>query len=161
MSAWIGRRQDLEQVDTPTMLLGSRYTSAKRVNLPLPPASEIREKRPRTSRRITAAWIVPSKTSERERGVLGFDVFRQYATPSNVDVDIWKTADLPSHDRDPLMNSKGELWGASASGLRAPLNYVDYHPWMLTRSQIDSLKVVDLKQACMTRGLSKVRGTTS
>jgi hypothetical protein len=106
-----------------------------------------------------------------ERRVLGFDVLALAATPSNVNMDTWKSADSgvsdsgsffssPAATMDVAWNSLVSESSASAHSSRLDLDLdLDLPaglPWTPSRLQIDSLKVIELKRACEERGLQRV-----
>jgi hypothetical protein len=101
-----------------------------------------------------------SSTNDNERRVLGFDVFSLEATRrSNVDLETWKNGETRGGDNDAnFFPAPGLSWNSNAPTIRLLPNKIPaWFPWIPTKSQIQSLKVVELKAACDQRGLVKVR----
>lgn len=90
--------------------------------------------------------------SNKMNPVLGFDVPQMmplFAKTSSVDSETWNYDKLPQ--QSPIKNhpvvGNGQLFRKS--------NNLNWFPWIPTRAQIETLKVVELKEACEDRGLLK------
>jgi hypothetical protein len=97
-----------------------------------------------------ATGTTPLLDEEEDQEKLGFDVSSsslRMARPSNVDPDTWKEGGETS---SPIKKNSVPLSLFRKTAIPAWL------PWIPTRAQIEELKVVELKQACDERGLTKV-----
>jgi hypothetical protein len=102
------------------------------------------------------------KLKERKNvGVLGFDIFTTQASRSSVDLETWNG----NNDVASFSFNSGLAWNSNAqkdvplsSSLRLQQSILPaWFPWIPTKSQIQSLKVRELKEACNQRELVKVR----
>ena len=105
-----------------------------------------------------------SSGKREERRVLGFDVFSlDAASPrSSVDLDTWNGGERSSSsffaEEDTFFPSPGLAWNSNAPTIKVLPNQLPaWFPWVPTKLQIASLKVIELKAACGQRGLPKVR----
>jgi len=96
-----------------------------------------------------------SSHNTEERRVLGFDVFSlESSRRSSVDLDTWRGAE--ANEEDNIFPAPGLAWNSNAPNIKFLSNKPPaWFPWVPTKSQIESLKVVELKAACDERGLSK------
>jgi hypothetical protein len=131
----------------------------------------------------TGATIAPGaaglnqKTSADQRRVLGFDISfpivsssssqtessssARAASKSNVNLETWNGP--ASNQIDFLPPFAGLQWNSNnaeeKSLLVGTITLPAWFPWIPSKSQIQTLKVIELKEACAQRGLRKVRGT--
>lgn len=77
----------------------------------------------------------------KKHGILGFDVFTTQVGRSNVNLETWNggMADIGYHAMSLAWNSTTQY----------------QLPWVPNQAQIQSLKVIELKEACKDRGLVK------
>ncbi len=117
--------------------------------------------------------------NEKEGRVLGFDVFELQATRSD-DLQqpiqqnssdfmpglTWQNAPLPNTANDNLEAAAAASAAAAAitqprvnnnGGVKLVKFLPAWFPWVPTKSQIMTLKLKELKEACSQRGLTKVR----
>eukprot|EP00429_Kryptoperidinium_foliaceum_P004102 CAMPEP_0176008464 /NCGR_PEP_ID=MMETSP0120_2-20121206/3758_1 /TAXON_ID=160619 /ORGANISM="Kryptoperidinium foliaceum, Strain CCMP 1326" /LENGTH=893 /DNA_ID=CAMNT_0017341249 /DNA_START=306 /DNA_END=2987 /DNA_ORIENTATION=- len=124
----------------PSMLLGPSLSSTAL----LPMAY-------RTAEGLHGSGLSTSDDSSRNRRVLGFDITSLDATSSS--------SETAAFGESYMASSLGITWDSPVSGLGAQLRRLTNGPCKemdgltLTRSEIDSLRVVELKQACSERGL--------
>jgi hypothetical protein len=153
-----------QQQSFPTMFLSHRFSPAASLS-----AS------PHAQRRVIDSttrenWLQvqhrqPQSLDCRERRVLGFDVFSLDATRSKVDLDSWKSADSykESHGDAAFFPAPGLAWNSNSPTITAarslrllPNTLPAWFPWIPTKSQIEFLKVSELKEACAQRVLARV-----
>lgn len=136
----------MQDINTPTMLLdGQRFPTI------ISPSSGSVDRR-------RAAGEQPEKIYEkRKEGVLGFDIFTTRASRSKVDVETWNGRSDVAHG-GLVWNSNAQKDVPTSSSLRLRQSALPaWFPWIPTKSQINSLIVRELKEACRQRGLPKVR----
>jgi hypothetical protein len=155
----------MQQQSFPTMFLNHRFSSAASLSASPPAQRRVVDSTTREN------WLQvqhrqPQSLDCRERRVLGFDVFSLDATRSKVDLDSWKSADLynESHGEASFFPAPGLAWNSNSPTIKAaarslrllPNTLPAWFPWIPTKSQIEFLKVNELKEACAQRGLARV-----
>ena len=102
--------------------------------------------------------------TDRQGRVLGFDIFASPATRSNVNIETWNNINNDLESSSPnnsglIWNSNGQTAATTQSSSVKVLSGIlpAWFPWLPTKSQIQSLKVIELKEACNQRSLAKVR----
>lgn len=147
------RQRQWKAREPPSMFLGGKFPHTQSIAL-LPVA--LRKRRAGSGKGKTSG-----ASESLDRRVLGFDVLSLYATPSNVNMKTWKSADSGVSDARSFFSSPAATMDidwispvSDPSASFAPSQSVGL-PWTPTRARIESLKVVELKQACVERGLEK------
>eukprot|EP00980_Cylindrotheca_fusiformis_P003655 scaffold818_cov136-Cylindrotheca_fusiformis.AAC.21 len=105
--------------------------------------------------------VAAGDPADKERdGVLGFDIFSTPASRSKVDLETWNAG---NSDATSNSSNSGLVWNSNAqkdiptSSSPRLSTLPAWFPWIPTKSQIGSLKVNELKEACGQRGLLKDR----
>jgi hypothetical protein len=164
-----------QQPQAPTMFLSDRFFPA--ATLSASPATErnrhsaAEENSSHDQRRQQQLYLQQNRSRKR-RGVLGFDVFELEAhsqkshgssssststSPSQVDLKSWSRQEnfFPNSHNSFAAPFAATSTTVSASSLRS--SSLAWLPWIPTKSQILSLKLTELKEACGQRRLVKVR----
>lgn len=148
MMAALGLQMKQYQQGFPTMFLNQRFGSSATLSLSPP----IQHRRNGRIEHNTKQQSRSSIFDDGNRQILGFDVFKLgAASRSNVDLQTWKNGEIRGDE------APGLSWNSKATTISfLPNKLPAWLPWVPTKSQIQSLKLAELKAACSQRGLARV-----